>query len=80
MAIFIEIDLVGETGDAKLFEFHRSDGTSYGVLGVELDTLTFALLESRSDGCETFAYPRACRAIREASLKGAIPDRLCYTA
>lgn len=80
MAIYVGLELLKEENAKKFFTFFGSDGTTYGVLSVEVDSLEFELVESRSKGGQSTAFPRACRALQKAAKKGSIPDRLCYAA
>ena len=80
MAIYIGLSLIDEVDGVRRYRMERSDGTPYGVLGVDLRSMEFQLLESASEGCEHFAFPRACRAIVKAAERGDVPAQLSYSA
>lgn len=79
MAIYIGIRQIDEDGECRFYEFHNAEGNSYGILGVELTSMEFTLIESHHERCG-FAYSRACRAIEREAARGHIPPELSYNA
>ena len=80
MAIYIGLKLERHDGDTRTYSFFRSDGSPYGRLAVDLNSGEIILIDSDNSAAETFAFPRACQAIKKRLSKGELPDEFSYSA
>ena len=67
-------------GSNLTYSFFNSDGQLYGTLMVDTETRVICLVEAVDERAESFAFPRARRAIEKALDQGSLPDTLTYAA